>query len=270
MNKLAEIVAHKRTEIERAKQKVPLSTLKNRLKELPPSRDFYAAIANANGLGIIAEVKRASPSAGIIREVGFDPVAIAKNYAAAGADCISILTDEKYFSGHLDYLIQIRREVSTPLLRKDFVLDTYQIMEAKVSGADAILLIAECLSDAELKELYDYAHDLELAVLLEIFEPENLSRALVLKPKLLGVNNRNLKTFETSLSQTTSIAPRIPAESMLISESALKTREDIYTVVRAGAKGVLVGETLMRAENTHETIREFRIAARNAQNDIAE
>jgi indole-3-glycerol phosphate synthase len=265
MNKLAEIVAHKKLEVAGAKSQVSAVELEARLKDQPQTLGFYNALKKADGVGIIAEVKRASPSAGMIREENFDPVEIAQQYLQAGADCLSVLTDEKFFKGHLDYLRQIRQVSHKPLLRKDFFIDRYQVLEARIAGADAILLIAECLTDYEMQDLMDYADSLGLDTLLEIFEPDNLNRALAVSPKLLGINNRNLKNFETTLQQTVMLAPRVPAEILLVSESALKTRADIELVCQAGARGILVGETLMRSPDIAATVQEFRAGARSVR-----
>lgn len=246
MNVLDEIVAYKRLEVEAAKQAQPLAELQARLKDAPPLRDFAAALHAGLRMHLIAEVKKASPSAGLIRP-DFDPVAIAQIYAANGAQCLSVLTDEKYFQGHLDYLMAVRRTVDLPLLRKDFVIDAYQVLEARVAGADCVLLIAECLNDCQLRELYFYASELGLDALIEIHEPENLERVLKLDPVLLGINNRNLKAMITDLRHTLDLRDQIPESTLLISESGIKTRSDVERLEAAGVQAILVGESLMRA-----------------------
>ena len=195
---------------------------------------------------MIAEVKKASPSAGLIRG-DFDPATIATVYERHGAACISCLTDEHFFQGHLDFLRAIRAEVQIPVLRKDFVLDRYQVLEARVAGADCVLLIAECLDDRTLTDLYAYTTELGMQALIEIYEPANLDRVLALRPSLIGINNRNLKTFVTDLEHSIRLADRVPDECLLVSESGIHTREDVLRLQQAGIRGILVGETLMRS-----------------------
>jgi len=255
-NVLAEICDHKRREVSAAKAACPLVELQARLTEAPPVRDFTAALRRAPDIGLIAEVKKASPSAGAIRS-DVDPVAVARIYDAAGAACISCLTDEKYFQGRLEYLTAIRAAVSIPVLRKDFILDRYQVLEARVAGADAILLIAECLNDCEMRELYFYASELGMESLIEIYEPENLDRVLKLEPALLGVNNRNLKTMEVSLDHSLRLAAQAAAATFFISESGIKSRADVERLKAAGVRGILVGETLMRQGDIAGKVREL-------------
>jgi len=247
-NVLDEIVAYKREEIAQAKDRVALETLQAEAAKAPPVRDFVAALQSARPIGLIAEVKKASPSVGLIRE-DFDPVQIASIYADHGAACISVLTDEHFFQGQLAFLRQIRQAVSLPLLRKDFILDPYQVWESRAAGADAVLLIAECLSDEGLTQLFNQVRDLEMTALIEIYEPANLQRVLALNPGLLGINNRNLQTFVTSLEHTIALAEQIPADVLLVSESGIRTHEDVLTLQQAGAGAILVGETLMQSED---------------------
>ena len=259
-NVLVEIVAHKRIEVAEAKQRRPVELLQAQLADAPPVRDFVAALrtsAERSGVGLIAEVKKASPSAGLIR-ADFDPVAIAQCYATNGAACISCLTDEKYFQGRLEYLTAIRKAVSLPVLRKDFVIDRYQVLEARVAGADAILLIAECLDDCQLRDLYFYASELGLECLIELYEPENLDRVLKLDPPLIGVNNRNLKTMITDLDHTIRLAPQIvSADRILVAESGIRSRADVARLQAAGCRGILVGESLMRLADIGPGVREL-------------
>ena len=208
-------------------------------------RDFVEALRNTTGVGLIAEVKKASPSAGLIRE-DFDPVEIARIYEANGATCLSVLTDEHFFQGHLDFLRAIRAEVSIPVMRKEFVLDRYQVLEARIAGADCVLLIAECLNDCELRDLYFYASELGMECLVELYEPDNLDRVLKLDPPLIGINNRNLKTFVTDLKHTTDLRTQIPDTKLLISESGIRTHDDVLFLEQHGVRGILVGESLMR------------------------
>jgi indole-3-glycerol phosphate synthase len=242
---LDKIVATKRTEVERAKTALPEAELRKRLAAAPPVRDFFAALAVDGPIKLIAEVKKASPSAGVIR-ADFDPVAIAKIYEAHGATCISVLTDEPYFQGRLEYLTQIRAAVGIPVLRKDFILDTYQLIEARVAGADAVLLIAECLDDCNLRKLFNETIELGMTPLVELYEPANLSRVLEAGATLVGVNNRNLHTFEVDLEHTIRMRRDVPDDCLLVAESGIKTHTDIERLEAAGVDAILVGESLTR------------------------
>jgi len=245
---LDKIVATKWTEIERAKAAASEESLRERLADAPPRRDLFAALAADGPIKLIAEVKKASPSAGVIR-ADFDPVAIAKTYAAHGATCLSVLTDEQYFQGHLDYLTAIRQTVDLPLLRKDFILDTYQLVEARLAGADAVLLIAECLDDCNLRKLHNAAIELGLAPLVELYDPENLPRVLAAGATLIGVNNRDLRTFVVDLDHTLRIRRQVPDNCVLVGESGIRTRADVDRLEAAGVDAILVGESLMREPN---------------------
>ncbi|MCA9077639.1 MAG: indole-3-glycerol phosphate synthase TrpC [Planctomycetaceae bacterium] len=245
---LQQICDHKRTEIDAAKCAVPVSDLQSQLTSAPTVRDFVGSLRDKHPMGLIAEVKKASPSAGLIR-ADFDPVAIAETYAAHGAACVSVLTDEKYFQGSLEYLKQIRASIDLPVLRKDFILDPYQVIEARAAGADCVLLIAECLDDAELADLYAQATELGMAALIEIYEPSNLDRVLRLDPPLVGVNNRNLKTMTTDLSHCIELRKEIPADVLMVGESGIHTREDVDRLQNAGIHAILVGETLMKSQD---------------------
>lgn len=254
---LSEICETKRTEISAAKSSVSEAELKSRLAEVDPPRDFLAALKEASGIGLIAEVKKASPSAGLIRE-NFDPVEIAITYESAGAACISCLTDEPYFQGKLEYLTAIRNAVSIPVMRKDFILDRYQVTEARAAGADCILLIAECLNDCEMRDLYFYASELGMECLVEVYDPENLDRVLKLEAPLIGINNRNLKTFVTDLKHSTDLAVKVPDTTYLVSESGIRERSDVEHLLQFGVRGILVGETLMRQEDIAAKVHELR------------
>ncbi len=243
---LDSIVIQKRLEIAAARERRSESELERVLADAPPVRDFVAALRNAPGMALIAEIKKASPSAGLIRE-DFDPVEIARTYAAHGASCLSVLTDEQFFHGHLDYLTAVRNAVDCPVLRKDFILDRYQVLEARCAGADAVLLIAECLEDNALRDLYEQIISLGMTALVELYEPANLERVLALRPPLVGVNNRNLKTFTTDLKHTLHLAAKLPADVLLVSESGIRTHEDVQRLQAAGCRAILVGETLMRS-----------------------
>jgi indole-3-glycerol phosphate synthase len=243
---LDKIVAGKHQEIEEARRRVPEHELELRLTEAPPARDFRAALELPGEVSVIAEVKKASPSAGILRGE-FDPVSIAKVYERRGAAGISVLTDTTFFQGHLTYLSAIRAAVTPPLLRKDFVLDRYQLLEARVAGADAVLLIAEILPGAELSRLQRHAEALDLQVLVELYDSDNLTRVLDSGARLIGINNRDLRTFATRLEHTLELAGRVPKDCCLVSESGIRNRQDVLTLQSAGVRAVLVGETLMRA-----------------------
>ena len=244
MDRLAEIIAHKRTEVENI---IPLS---GKLKAAALQRNdfggFRAALDRGpDHLGVIAEVKKASPSAGVI-DPNFDPIRQAKMYIDGGASCMSILTDEKFFQGSLSYLTAISKESPIPLLRKDFTINVAQIYEAVVAGADAILLIVACLNDDDLHKLYHTARDLQLDVLVEVHDLPEMERAIDLGADLIGINNRNLKTFQTDLATTERLATRIPEGKDLVAESGLFTPADLARLAGAGARRFLIGESLMR------------------------
>jgi indole-3-glycerol phosphate synthase len=242
---LDEIVVRKRQEIAAARAAVPEADLERRVEHLPPVRDFVGNL-HRTGLRIIAEVKKASPSAGVIR-ADFDPIAIAKVYEAHGADCLSVLTDRHYFQGDLSYLAAARGAVALPVLRKEFILDRYQLLEARTAGADAVLLIAEILPGARLKELFEAATELGLHVLVELHDATELSRVIDCGATLIGINNRDLRTFKTELRHTLDLLPRVPTDRAVVSESGIKTRDDMRLLESAGVRAVLVGESLMRA-----------------------
>jgi len=243
-NILDQIIATKRQEVAAAKTAIAERELRAQLRDLPPTRGFFAALAAEGPIKLIAEVKKASPSKGIIRE-DFHPVEIAKTYAAHGATCISVLTDEKYFQGSLDYLRAIRAAVDIPLLRKDFIIDSYQLVEARLAGADAALLIAECLDDCNLRKLHNEALELGLTPLVEFYDPENLPRVLAAGATLIGVNNRDLRTFVTDLNHTIRMRQDVPAECLLVGESGVHSRADVEKLAAAGVDAILVGESLM-------------------------
>lgn len=253
---LARIVAHKRDEIDAAKARVPSHELQAMLSDAPPVRDFLGSLRASPGIAAIAEVKKASPSAGLIRP-DFDAVALARLYANHGAACISVLTDERYFQGSLDHLRAVRQHVDRPVLRKDFLLDTYQVLEARVAGADCVLLIAECLDECRLRELYFYAAELGLATLIELYDPVHLERVLALEPELVGVNNRDLKTMTIDLAHSIRLRERVPESVTFVSESGIKTRDDVQRLETARVNAILVGETLMRAPHPGEKLREL-------------
>jgi indole-3-glycerol phosphate synthase len=243
---LDQIIATKRQEVAAASERLPLSELEAQAAEAPPARDFLASIHGPGPIRVIAEVKKASPSAGILRP-DFDPIAIARIYQDHGASALSVLTDAPYFQGHLSYLARIRASVAIPLLRKDFLIDEYQVVEARMAGADAILLIAECLSDRQLRGLRERAEDLGMHALVELHDQANLDRTLDSGARIVGINNRNLHTFETRLEHTLDLRHRIPPGVCLVSESGIKSRADVLRLEAAGVHAILVGETLMKA-----------------------
>lgn len=250
---LQRILDRKAEEVAERSARVPLDALRARLPEAPPARGFVAAIAAKRDAGVpavIAEVKKASPSKGVIRE-DFDPAAIAASYEAGGAACLSVLTDIDFFQGADAYLQQARAACALPVLRKDFTIDPYQIVEARVLGADCILLIVAALDDARLDALYREAVSVGLDVLVEVHDADELQRALRLPPirghvPLIGVNNRNLRTFEVSLATTLSLKYAVPADRILVTESGIATRDDVDWLLAAGIEAYLVGESFMR------------------------
>lgn len=265
MNILDTIVEQKHREIALlAARPIAAGDLRDALLERDERRDFLAAVRNprAGDVALIAEVKKASPSAGVICP-DFDPVRIAKEYEAAGASCLSVLTDEKFFQGSLDYLRQIRAAVKLPLLRKDFIIDERQILEAIEWGADAILLIVAILDAARLKHFHTLAREAGLAALVEVHDAAELERAMALGSDLIGVNNRNLKTFKVDLATTEILAaklfssPGADPPPLLVAESGIHSRADVKRLVKCGARAILVGESLVRTGNIRAKAREL-------------
>lgn len=243
---LDRIVETKLREVEAARGAVPASELERRVAKLPPARNFSQAIRRPGWIMVIAEVKKASPSAGVIRP-DFDPVAIARTYQEHGAAAISVLTDAEYFQGSLAYLTAVREAVGCPVLRKDFVLDRYQLLEARAAGADAVLLIAECLSGDRLATLHRQAVELGLHTLVELHDADQLPRVIDTGAPVIGINNRDLRTFTTRLDHTLELLPKIPLDRTVVSESGVASHEDLVRLGSAGVRAVLVGESLMRA-----------------------
>ena len=265
MTILDEIVEQKKLEVAQLPARIiAAGDLRDALLERDEPRDFFAALRKprAGDVALIAEVKKASPSAGEICK-DFDPVRIAKEYEAAGASCLSVLTDEKYFKGSLDYLRQIRAAVKLPLLRKDFIIDERQILEAIEWGADAILLIVAILDDQRLRRFHEFANDAGLTALVEVHDEEELVRAQKIGAKLIGVNNRNLRTFKVDLATTETLAAKLFASpathnsSLLVAESGIHSRADVERLAKCGAKAILVGESLMKQPDMREKVAEL-------------
>jgi len=264
MTILDRIIQVKRGEVDRLPgEAVTVDSLRAAIERRGPRRDFFAALTRprAGDLALIAEVKKASPSKGVIRE-DFDPLAIAAEYEAAGASCLSVLTDTEFFQGSLDYLARIRERVQLPLLRKDFMIDERQLPESIAAGADAILLIVACLSDEQLDHLHTLAPRAGLSALVEVHDEAELDRALAIGARLIGVNNRNLKTFEVDLATTARLAEKIrdriaAGEILLVAESGIHSRADALRVKESGAAAILVGESLMRQADLTAKAREL-------------
>jgi indole-3-glycerol phosphate synthase len=256
VNVLDTIIAQKRTEVAALQPRA--AELKRLAAARSERRDFAAALRRMDGrVALIAEVKKASPSAGVIRP-DFDPVVIASDYERGGASCLSVLTDEKFFQGHLDYLRFIRETVKLPLLRKDFIVDELQIHEAAAAGADCVLLIVACLEQAALTSLLRVATDCRLDALVEVHDEAELDRALTANAKIIGVNNRNLKTFKVDLATTERLAERMRnAGKTLVAESGIHTRADVERLARCGVTAILVGESLMRSDDIPAKVREL-------------
>lgn len=265
MNILDQIIATKRQEIERAQQVAPIEMLREQAAALPRPRNFFNAVTRQPRGGrlvnLIAEIKKASPSAGVIRP-DFDPVSIARAYSDAGADALSVLTDEKYFQGSLEYLKLVRDAVSLPALRKDFIIDPYQVYEAAAAGADAVLLIAEALRTNQLIDLQILATELHMTCLIEVHDIDNLMRvrdSVIGVPmrsySLVGINNRDLRTFQTDLGTTLRMAELIEDRSVLVSESGIHNHRDVEKLADAGVRAILVGESLMRSDDIGAKVR---------------
>lgn len=246
---LDKIVEVKRQEVAAAVQQKSLAAVRADAESRVLTRDFEGAMRSKIAAGqaaVIAEIKKASPSKGVLR-ADFIPADIAQSYAEYGAACLSVLTDRQFFQGSVDYLKQARASCNLPVLRKDFMIDAYQVYEARAMGADAILLIAACLDDAQMKDMEAVARSLDMAVLVEVHDRAELARALQLKTRLVGINNRNLKTFEVSLQTTLDMLPDVPADRLLVTESGIQTPEDVRRMRDANIHAFLVGEAFMRA-----------------------
>jgi len=253
---LDQIVAVKRQEVAASIKNKPLAVMRADAESRVLTRDFLGALRSKIAAGqpaVIAEIKKASPSKGVLRQ-DFIPADIAQSYAENGAACLSVLTDVQFFQGSVDYLKQARASCQLPVLRKDFIVDAYQVYESRAMGADAILLIVACLNDAQMKEFETIAHSLDMAVLVEVHDSLELVRALKLKTPLIGINNRNLKTFEVSLETTLSLMQEVPKDRLLVTESGVRTRDDVLRLGSAGVNAFLVGEAFMRESEPGEAL----------------
>ncbi|MEW6615939.1 MAG: indole-3-glycerol phosphate synthase TrpC [Thermodesulfobacteriota bacterium] len=254
---LDEIINHKKKELFETKKKCSIDELKSRISKPPPVRDIkFALTSPSTPIKIIAEVKKASPSKGIIRE-DFDPVEIAKIYEANGASAISVLTEENFFYGSLDYLKKIREMTAIPLLGKDFIFDEYQVYQARTYGADAFLLIAAILNDSELKDLLKTGRELGMQALVEVHNLEELKRVLQTEAEIIGINNRDLKTFKTDIATTERLIKEISQDKIVVSESGINTAEDISRLRECGAHAFLIGESLMRERDIAKKLTEL-------------
>ena len=253
---LDKIVAVKREEVAAALAKNSLAAVRADAESRVLTRDFEGALRAKIAAGqaaVIAEIKKASPSKGVLR-AEFIPADIAQSYAEYGAACLSVLTDKQFFQGSIDFLKQARASCDLPVLRKDFMIDVYQVYESRAMGADAILLIAACLDDAQMADMEAVARSLDMAVLVEVHDREELSRALKLKTRLVGINNRNLKTFEVSLQTTLDMLPDVPADRLLVTESGIQTADDVKRMRDAKVNAFLAGEAFMRAAEPGEAL----------------
>ncbi|MCD6213671.1 MAG: indole-3-glycerol phosphate synthase TrpC [Candidatus Desulfofervidus sp.] len=255
MSVLDNIVAHKKKEIETLKKHKPLDeTIIN--FDLYPKRSFSQAITHSEGISIIAEIKKASPSLGVIR-ADFEPLKIAKTYEENGASAISVITDKKFFQGDINFLPEIKTAVKLPILRKDFIIDPYQVYETKLYGADALLLISTVLSVQQLKKLLNLTHKLGMEALVEVHNEKDLEKALKIEAKIIGINNRNLNTLKVNLQTCLCLKEKVPEDKILVAESGIKTREDILLLEKAGFQAVLIGSALMQAQDIGKKLKEF-------------
>jgi len=260
MGVLDEIVRHKEAELVGRKAALPLPELRARCEPLAPPRDFDAALRRRPGrrVALVAELKKASPSRGVLADT-FDPLAVARTYAGSGAAALSVLTDEKFFQGRIETLAEVRSAVDLPLLRKDFILEEYQLWESRAFGADAVLLVVAALDASRLIDLVHAAKGLGLGALVEVHRRGELDAALSLGASVIGINNRDLRTFETRLETSLALLPLVPPGPVVVSESGFFTRQDVERIVAAGAHAVLVGEALVRAPDIAAKVRELAL-----------
>ena len=253
---LNKIIENKRSEVEKAKRCTSIDFLKSGMSNLDSTKGFYESIRPDGSTKVIAEIKRASPSKGVLR-ADFDPVGISKSYSKGGASAISVLTDSRFFKGSLDHLRNVRSAVGLPLLRKDFIIDPYQVYESRFYGADAILLIVAALDSAILRELLELAHSLEIDAIVEIHDERELDEAIEAGGKIIGINNRDLKTFDVSLETSIRLCKLIPKGKIIVSESGIGSQDDIKRLKSAGISVLLIGETFMRARDPGEELRKL-------------
>ena len=253
---LDDIILNKTIEVKESKNSLPLKLILEQIKDALPSRNFFNAIKPNGNLKIISEVKHASPSKGVFRD-DFDPVQIAKSYSRGGASAISVLTDEKYFRGSLLHLKNIRAQLETPLLRKDFIIDPYQVYEARLFGADAILLIVAALDPSVLKELLDLTHSLQMNAIVEVHDDVELERALDAGGRIIGINNRDLRTFDVDLNVSINLSKKIPRDKIVIAESGISSIEDIDRLRSEGVHVFLIGETFMKAPDPGQKLNDL-------------
>jgi indole-3-glycerol phosphate synthase len=253
---LDKIHAYKLKEVAESKERVSIESLKERCKDVPKAVRSDAVLKRDNRIKFIAEVKKASPSAGIIRE-DFNYINIAREYEAGGASAISVLTDKEFFKGDIKYLSEIKETVSLPALRKDFIIDPYQIYEARAAGADLVLLIARILTKEEIDAFLALSHELGMECLVEVHDNDELEKVLETEAAIIGINNRNLDTFKTNLDTTLQLRHRIPEGKIVVSESGIKTRADVLALEEAGIDAILIGETLMRSRDISQKIKEL-------------
>ena len=253
---LKKIFDLKLLEIAAAKLQLSVDDAAKAAKDARPARNFLSALQVDGEIGLIAEVKKASPSKGVIRE-DFDPVSIARSYESAGASCISVLTDENFFQGHRDYLVQVGDAVKLPTLRKDFIIDPWQVHDARAAGADAVLLIAECLEASQLNDLHCLINELGMTALVELYDRENIEKVMACSPSLVGVNNRDLNTFEVNLEHSIEIRKSLPDEITFVSESGISSNAEVQRLQAANVDAILVGESLMRSTDIVKATREL-------------
>ncbi|TVM00820.1 MAG: indole-3-glycerol phosphate synthase TrpC [Candidatus Brocadia sp. WS118] len=256
MNILDDIYQYKLCEVAKSKKRIPLAVLEKRIQKRGGTKSFSRALKSDRNISIIAEIKKASPSAGIIRD-DFKPIEIALLYQEGGAAAISVLTDEKYFQGNLSYVTDVKACIDLPVLRKDFIIDPYQIYEARSAGADAILLIAALLPEDEIQNLLNLAKELEMDCLIEVHTESELRKVLQTSAGIIGINNRDLATFTINLETTFRLRPLIPGGKIIVSESGIKTRAEILRLFNKGVNAILVGETLMKSNDIPATLHEL-------------
>jgi indole-3-glycerol phosphate synthase len=259
MDILGKIVSYKKEKVAEKKGKIPLGKLKDRIIKLPPARDFKRAISLPGKINLICEIKRASPSSGLICRREFHPKKIAQTYEKNGAGAISVLTEDKYFQGDILHLFSVKQSVNIPILRKDFIIDEYQLYESRAFGADAVLLIAFLLDGKQIGEFINISKNLGMETLLEVHCEEDLEKVLSTPAEIIGINNRNLKDFTVDLNVTKDLRKKIPQEKIVVSESGIKTRDDVLLLKNTGINAILIGQILLESEDIGKKLEELRI-----------